>query len=276
MNGRIAAILATFVVCIWLSWLLFLLLGANAPVSTSSLPFEKLGQFGDSFGVLASLMSTLALVGALYSIHLQNKNYDRQQFESNFYTILNSVKEKQKEIHLTIIERIPIAENLSEKAEYKKLIKSLRKTKHEFKGPQAFRVILYRIRNEIGFDGYADPKTVAIKYRKIISGNILLKNYFRILYHLYAMLENSSVENKEIYSRIIRAHLSDPEVCLIAYNCSVGDGRFKFKKLVEIYSTLHNMKNDYLDPYEKAELRFFRRKISNDAFRFDNIAPVTY
>lgn len=275
MNGKIAAVLATFVVSIWLFWLLFLLFGTHAPVSSSSLPFDKLGQFGDSFGALASLMSTLALVGALYSIHLQNKTYDRQQFESNFYTILNSVKEKQKEIHLTIIGK-PIAENLSEKAIYKKLIKSLRETKHEFKGPDAFRVILYRIRNEIGSDGYSDSKSIARKYRRMISGNILLKNYFRILYHLYAMLDRSAVDNKEIYSRIIRAHLSDPEVCLIAYNCSIGDGRFKFKSLVERYSTLHNMKNDYLDPYEESELKFFRRKISDDAFRFDDIVPVTY
>lgn len=90
------------------------------------------------------------------------------------------------------------------------------------------------------------------------------------------MIDKSSVDNKEIYSRIVRAHLSDPEVCLISYNCAIGDGRFKFKSLVEKYSALHNMKNDYLDRYEKAEMRFFKRKIHNDAFRFDDIIPVTY
>lgn len=275
MNGKTALGLATFIFSIWVGWLAYLIFSVGPLFSDTKSDFSRFGQFGDSFGVLASLMAMLAVIGALYSVHAQNKNYQRQQFESNFYTLLSSVDRKKKEISVSIIGE-SINENLSKDHNYHKLKKLLRKKEHTYSGTDAVHLMLCRIRDSIGFDGYADTKSVARKYRKVIESNSTLKNYFRTVYHLYLMLDKSEINNKKFYSRIIRSQISDVEACLIAYNCSVDEGRFKFKRLVEVYSTFHNINSQNLDEYEQAELKFFQRKFSPSAFRFEKHIPVTY
>ena len=60
------------------------------------------------------------------------------------------------------------------------------------------------------------------------------------MYHIVNFVESSEIENKYFYVRILRASLSDSELTLLALNCAYGEGREKFKRLVEDYSLLHN------------------------------------
>lgn len=275
MNGRAALGLAAFMFILWAGWLAYLVITVGPLYADNPSDFTRFGQFGDAFGVLASLMATLAVIGALYSVHAQNRNYQRQQFESNFYTLLSSVENKKNEIKVTILGS-SINDKLSKKHNYHRLKNSLREKQHVFTGEEAVKIILYRIRDSICHDGYSDSKSVAQKYRKIVENNITLKNYFRTVYHLYLMLDISNVPDKKFYSRVIRAHISDVEACLMAYNCSIDEGRFKFKRLIQTYSTFHNIKNQNLDDHEQSELKFFQRHFTDSAFRFEAHRPVTY
>lgn len=93
---------------------------------------------------------------------------------------------------------------------------------------------------------------------------------------MYRLIDEDCPNNKQYYSRIVRAQLSNSELCMLAYNCIVGEGRFKFSKLVSKYSVLHNIHREGLDEYSRAELAFFIRKLPAESFRFDPITPITY
>lgn len=276
MSRKAALLLTLLVLAIWVGWTGYLFeVGDFNFQQTDVRPFEVTGQFGDSYGVLASLLSALALIGALYSIHMQSENQKRQQFESNFYAILNSVKKERDAVSISITGP-QISESIARKTDYHQLKQALRKDEHKFVGSEALMIQLYRIRDAVGVDGYRDRKSVAREYRKVVPSGSKLANYFRLLYHLYCMVRDSEVRNKQMYARIIRAHISNSEMCLLAYNCSIDEGRHKFRKLVEEFSVLHNIKNENLDDHEKAELRFFRRMFNESAFRFEKLKPLTY
>ncbi|AKQ40915.2 Abortive phage resistance protein abiP [Aurantiacibacter atlanticus] len=76
-----------------------------------------------------------------------------------------------------------------------------------------------------------------------------LGHYFRFLYHLVRYVDRSATDEKHFYIQILRATLSESELILIAVNCCYGEGRDKFKKLVEDHALLHNLS-------EKAQREF--------------------
>ena len=78
------------------------------------------------------------------------------------------------------------------------------------------------------------------------------------------------------YSRIARSHLSSSQIILIAYNCAVGEGRFKFKSLVEKYSILHNYHVSKRIAFFEEEFSFFRRMFSDEAFRLEEKPEFKY
>ena len=271
------AVIATLVVlAIWSGWTIYLLsLNDFSTFEGSTEPFSATGQFGDSFRVLASLLSALALIGALFSIHIQSKNYQRQQFEGNFYILLQSLRQERDAMHVAIRGE-EISKSLIKNSDYHRLKSALIKNAHRFEGTEAFAVQLYRVRDAIGPEGYRDRKGVARAYRKVLPTGVRYGNYFRMLYHLYCMIRDSGLENDQFYARILRSHITSYEACLLAYNCSIDEGRHKFKGLVEKYSAFHNMRTENLDPYEAAELRFFERMFDENAFRFEDLSPVKY
>lgn len=276
MSRKWAYLLIAVVIFIWAAWAVYILrVGGLDFTNGAASPYQITGQFGDSFGFLASLMSTLALVGALYSIHVQYQNYYRQQFESNFYRLLESVAQARDGARVALLGSEPMNERVHRRAKYHRLKRIVLRDEYEYVGEQSFAVIVYRLRERIGPTGYADVKSVGREFRKIGTPS-RTRNYFRILYHLYVMLDKSKVSNKKFYSRIIRAHIGQNEMILLAYNCIVGEGRHKFRELLKKYSVLHNLNVENLDEYEKAELDFFQRKLDKDCFRFDKVKEVSY
>lgn len=260
---------------IWLAWAGFLVVYGAFPLPTLADGFEETGQFGDSFGFLASFMSTMAVIGALFSLHVQSKNYERQQFEQNFYTLLGNVQKERERLCVKVSGKGTISDYLYESTKYHGLKDLLKSDIFKYSGPECAPLQVLRLRDAIGVLGYADIKTVEKQYQFVMRA-CDFGNFFRLLYHLYLMIDKSPVKGKRFYARIVRAHLTSPEMRLVAYNCIVGEGRHKFKKLVIKYSVLHNMNRDHMDDHGSSELRFFQRKIDQHAFRFEPLQPITY
>lgn len=78
------------------------------------------------------------------------------------------------------------------------------------------------------------------------------------------------------YARIARSHLSSSEICLLGYNCSVGVGRHKFKKLANSYGLFHNYYIDKSYDFFVKEQDFNERMIGADAFNLDEDEIFTY
>ena len=58
----------------------------------------------------------------------------------------------------------------------------------------------------------------------------------RNLYRITKLVDESEMENKRVYSGIVRAQLSNSELILLFLNCLSLQGREKFKPLVERYA----------------------------------------
>lgn len=72
-----------------------------------------------------------------------------------------------------------------------------------------------------------------------------LGHYFRFLYNIMRFIDEADHVEKEKYSRIVRAQLSDYELLALFYNCISEQGA-PFTKYVVKYSMLDNMPFDLL------------------------------
>jgi hypothetical protein len=263
---------------LWVAWLFLLIFGAEYGLFFSEADntnYARSGAFGDSFGVIASLMTTIAAVGVYMTFSSEVKARRRQDFENNFFTLLGNLESISSQLAL---ERTRRDDEGSFRASYGKLQRMGRaKVVRTHRGPQAMTVILYVLRDKLEPSGYRDIKTVARAYQQTFDKYVgILGRYFRSLYHIYRLIDDSIDIDKMYYARIVRAQLGNTTLCLLGYNLIVGEGRFKFKKLAQKYSILHNLHREGLDEWASAELEFFLRKLHPHTFRFDPIAPVTY
>ena len=74
-------------------------------------------------------------------------------------------------------------------------------------------------------------------------------HYFRSLYNIVKFVDNSQLENKKLYTNLIRAQLSSYELALLFYNSLSDMGFEKFKPFIEKYSLLKTVpKNALINP----------------------------
>lgn len=214
------------------------------------------GQFGDLFGGLNTLFSGLAFSALIYAIYLQhkelklqrlelkqtreelkgqklqleaqNKTMQKQNFENTFFELLHLHSELVRSIELLSRKR---GENIVTK------------------GRNCFEYFYKRF-----CDNFPVFRDTSDKLEQITRTNHKLfeehqadlGHYFRNLYNIIKFVKNSSVEDKRLYTNLIRAQLSSFELALLFYNCLGDIGREKFKPLVEEFVLLKNMPDGIL------------------------------
>lgn len=275
---KIRYLVAALIGCVWLSWFGLVIYGPSLglffePETESR--FGTSGAFGDSFGVVASLMTTVAAVAVYLTYYMDKEDRAAREFESNFFTLLKNFESITSQIR---IELLAPDENIDYESKYERLQRvTTTKVVRSHQGRMGIAVVLLILRDRLGPNSYSDTKVVAKAYDATFDHFVsYLGHYFRTLYHIYRLIEEKCQGDKDYYARIIRAQLSNPELCLLAYNCIVGEGRHKFKTFASKYSIFHNLHREGLDEYQQAELQFFLRKLPKNAFRFDPVEPITY
>lgn len=271
----------------WMAWAA-LILSHNAgwlPFwGTTNGDLAAAGQFGDAFGSISSLMAALAAAAALSAFLSQRKEIRAQEFERNLFTLLNNLqiivsgidliradaKEIQKlndDLNEGRIDRLDFDSELH-------FIRSVSKVE----GREALRALLAMLRYEINdLEKFRDSKQISRSYEGFYGKwHDDLGNYFRTCYHVYKMIEDNCPDDKYRYARIVRSHLSSSEIILLAYNCSVGVGRLKFKYFIEEFSVLHNYHLQESSEFCREEEKFFRRHFAENAFRTDERVPYEY
>jgi len=86
-----------------------------------------------------------------------------------------------------------------------------------------------------------------------------LGHYFRNMYNIVKFVKNSSVDDKRLYTNILRAQLSTHELALLFYNCASDMGKEKFKPLIEEFALLKNLPENIL---LNSEHKFFYSKLA--------------
>lgn len=245
------------IILLWVFWVLGVLLHGNGGNIAYELGFEKYdykaaGEFGDAFGALSSFMASLAAAGAWIAVNQTRK----QAFESTFYSLLAH--------HNQIISTTDIQAKRRVKEPNKKS-KLVNTDKHV--GRDAFNRLLRNLRLTVaGMRRSTEEERVLEGYKRFHNKYTNdLAHYFRTLYHIIKFIDDSSISNKSLYAKIVRAQLSDSEQTLLMYNCSVGKGRQKFKALVEKYSLLHNL--SFHETEDHWENQVLRPSFKRTAFR---------
>ncbi len=193
-----------------------------------SLDFSAVGPFGDSFGPLNTFMTSVAAVAAVSAYLSQQSELElakselkqdrkdaiKRDFETTFFNMLTLLRTTAKEIAVTDSFKFDLS-----------------KAQDVFR-----RVLINHIRPRI-VNGDIDSS-----YKKVYRENQdELGHYFRLFYHIVKYIDSSEIEDKLLYSRILRATLSSAEIVVIALNCLHGGGKIKLKPLVEKYAMLHNI-----------------------------------
>ena len=102
MEDRFVIRVAICALIVWLVWFFHPSLAERMMIHWNG---EKVGQWGDSFGALNALMSTLAFAAVLYTLRLQQRQIDDaqrdqhiQRFESSYFELLRLFREARAAI----------------------------------------------------------------------------------------------------------------------------------------------------------------------------------
>lgn len=208
--------------------------------------FSNPGAFGDSFGPFSAAMASIAAIGAIAAFQSQAKEIIR----------LKERQEEQDEIAMSdrarTISREFDADKRLERTSFEntffKLLEAFRSLVSSIdikkmsggtaSAHDAFEEILNRFDVNLSYYHNDFDRTwqdLSEKYKND------LNHYFRFTYHIVRYAKESSIPDKYFYVRLLRAMLCESEIILLALNCVHGEGREKFKDLVEEYALLHNM-----------------------------------
>ncbi|MHC4394561.1 MAG: putative phage abortive infection protein [Planctomycetota bacterium] len=219
------------------------------------------GQFGDLFGGLNALFSGFAFAGLIYTIYLQHKELQLQRLE---------LKQTRKELEGQKLQ-LEAQNKTMQKQDFNNaffqllrfhndLLSSMdlilrERDKYTVSGRDCFKQFHMMFKSH--YDANASSSTglerVKTSYMAFFKNHQSdLGHYFRNLYNIIKFIENSSMEDKQMYTNLVRAQISSFEHALLFYNGLSDLGCEKFKPLIERDALLKNMPDDVLlDPSHK-------------------------
>lgn len=220
------------------------------------------GVFGDSFGPLTSLFSGLAFAGLIITIlmqrdelslqrqelnltrnelvgqkeemHNQNVTLKTQRFENTFFKMLELLEVSRNDISFKSMQGTSSSGRDAIKIIYELFTSqhlhywtndSLRRTKH-------FRAECNGIESI--------NEQYKLFYSKQYGDD--LNQYFRTLYNILKLVEKSDfIDDRKLYTNLVRAQLSRYELALLFYNCLSDLGNAKMSPLIKKYDLLKHL-----------------------------------
>ncbi|WP_444937244.1 putative phage abortive infection protein [Microbulbifer sp. JMSA004] len=173
--------------------------------------------------------STKELRNSADALKEQSESLKRQNFENTFFQLIR--------LHNDIVSDIDLIATHVNRAT---------------KGRDCFTVFFKRLERE-----YKKAEPAKVGLRDIIESSFLkvyresegdLSHYFRNLYSLLRFVDEGggAKEDKQFYVRIIRSQLSIYEIGMLFYNGLYGEGRDKFKPLIERHALFDNLDSSIL------------------------------
>ncbi|WP_233276698.1 putative phage abortive infection protein [Bacillus cereus] len=166
----------------------------------------------------------------------QNTTLSIQRFENTFFQMVN--------LHNNLTSKL--RKNVSKSGGYLKPIIEI-----ELQGKAVITEALselksiYKQKSWVGEKSIEETlKIIRISYASLYKAyDNELGNYFRNLYHIIKFIDESDINEKQTYIRIIRAQLSTDELILLLYNGLSEYGSTEVLQLLNKYNFLHNIEN---------------------------------
>ncbi|GGH70233.1 hypothetical protein HNQ91_002969 [Filimonas zeae] len=252
--------------CILLG-LAFLIWGANVfgivseKAFKNEIQWEKLGNY--SGGIVTSIWS----LGGLFFIYVaflgqktqmiyqeiqlerqkieiegQSAEFDRQRFETTFFNLLG--------LHNQIVENISAPGSIRGYTVLHKPKGRECLTTHS----NVFRTVLEGVKKEgVITDDLLLVQHSYSAYFKTEEHE--LGHYFRNIYHIAKFIQQSNVKEKKLYTGILLAQLSSPELYLLFYN-GLSEYGGKLKTLIEELGLLNNLNKELI--FEQSHLNLYK------------------
>ncbi len=262
----------------------FLLINQNMKMINSGLingplfggmQIESPGVFGDSFGIFAALFSGLAFAGLIVTILLQREDLNvqreeleltreeikKQSFEGTFFQMLR--------LHNDILNSIDLQWSDDSGTRTKSgrdcFVSFFKRLREEYKsvfvksnkidGPLPYNVLFEAQINKKS----NEAEIIESAYRYFWAEHkVELGHYFRYLFNVFKFVKDSDIEDKEKYTGIVKAQLSDQELALLFYNCLTEHGRDNFYPMVNDYHLIDNMPSSLL--FNKYHVGFYEKR----------------
>jgi len=220
-------------------------------------PMENRGTFGDMFGAVNALFSGLAFGGVIVAIVLQGKELKLQRIElkltRNELKDQNSTLKKQK-FENTFFELLRLHNDITNSIDLFN-----KRSGNKTTGRDCFKVFYARLKSHWGplLAVYQDQELDELeKINKVYMSfyndyQSELGHYFRSLFNIVKFVDKSDVEDKRLYTNLIRAQLSSYELLMIFYNVLSDMGKGKFSPYVTHYSLLKTLPRSELIDSEK-------------------------
>jgi len=183
---------------------------------------EHRGTFGDMFGTVNALFSGLAFGGVIFAILLQRKELKLQRKELELTRgELQGQKEQMKAQNVTLkkqnfeatfFQLLRLQNDITNDID---LVDANNKTT---KGRDCFRVFYERFKKSWGkskpdHQGASEIERINKTYLAFYEAyQSEFGHYFRSLYNIIKLIENSELEDKRIYTNLVRAQLSSFEL----------------------------------------------------------------
>lgn len=231
----------------------------------------KAGSFGDQFGAVNALFSGLAFAGVIYAVVLQSKELALQREElEQTRQVLREQKQQlenqnetmqQQRFENTFFQMVSLHNEIVDQLVLKEMLGGARNLpRSEFKGRRCFVRL-----NQILIGELQEQKSISKKDKKYKSSaeiyeafydqyQYMIGHYFRNLYTIIKIIDQSTISNKRDFTNIVRAQLSSNELTMLFYNCISPWGE-KFKPLVEKYALLKTLPEGKLA--DESDRRFY-------------------
>lgn len=241
-------------------WLVNLLVGLDENL------FGGRGTFGDAFGMSNSLFSGLALAGLVYAVILQRSEISvareelrrtKEIFEKQSESLEIQNAESRKQIFEgTFFQLLRVFSDITENLDL------TNPQRGATRGKDVIAVFEKRLRiidSELGPRN--QPLSHKEAYERLYAKNQNdLGHYFRTLYTTLKFVDSSSSSDKNFYTNILRAQLSNSELHLILYNGLSKNGVDKLKPLLEKYAFFDNL------PLSQVQYRDALKEYEPEAF----------
>lgn len=221
---------------------------------------EKTGPLGDTFGIISSLMTAFAAIGAILALSEQRTATRRQVFIATFVGMMDRLQQTVQDTDYSVIERTSREGDLIDE----RLVGVQSGQNAFFEIAQELRLLIDDEESD-GFSDAAYEGLILILYDKFYRNyKDALGHYFRQVYHILRYVDDSLEEDKERFAKLLRASFTNSQMLLLSYNAVSGEGRIKFAQLIKKYSMLHNLgfENDRLG---KMERRLIETRIGKEA-----------
>lgn len=206
----------------------------------------EMGVFGDSYGALNTLFSALAFTGIIASIYFQKEELKatREELEATRNEMKN--QGEQFEAQTTAL-KLQVFENtfFNMLKLHNDIVESMAiRTSNggEIKGRHGFKRLCDEYYN-FRYGSINVPGCIPGYEGFYINNEAALGHYFRVMYQLINLVENSmlSEEKKRNYIDILRAQLSTYELILLAVHSLSKHGSGNVKRYVERYCLLEHI-----------------------------------